>query len=71
MRISPSLMLMMLRFKNGSDFKEEQNSSRGFTTIMSHPARSEGGAGGVQRATALGVQRGREQDKDWIPDGPL
>lgn len=36
---SPSLMLMRLRVKNGSDFKGEQNGSRGFTAVMSHPAR--------------------------------
>ena len=41
---SPSLMLMRLRVKNDSDFKEEQSSSRGFTAMMSHPARS--GVGG-------------------------
>lgn len=35
---SPSLMLMKLRVWSGSDFKEEQNSSRGFTAVMSRPA---------------------------------
>lgn len=32
-------MLMKLRVRNGSDFKEEQNSSWGFAAMMSHPAR--------------------------------
>ena len=61
---SPSLMLMRLRVKNSSDFKEEQNSSRDFTTMMSHPARigwvcREQQSNGVQEGTE--VSRGTER----------
>lgn len=66
---SPSLMLMKLWVWSSSDFKEEQNSSRVFTAMMSHPARiGVGEVLWVYRKQRSAEERSRRQKQKGITD---